>query len=112
LFSALYVAFRDLQHIVANVIQMFFFLTPVFWGMETLPAVHRWGLNLSQPEARDLLLYANPMAAVMDGWRAIFYRHESPAWQPLLAVAAEALVLLWISSAVFERRREEFAELV
>jgi lipopolysaccharide transport system permease protein len=112
LLSALNVAFRDLQHIVANLVQMMFFLTPVLWNIETVPDVHRMGLNLTAEQARALILYGNPMAAVMNAWRDIFYRHQVPAWQPLLAVAGLSLVLLWIASVVFERRREEFAELV
>lgn len=112
LLSALNVAFRDLQHIVANVVQMLFFLTPVLWNVETIPAVKRWGLDLTAEQARDLVLYLNPMAAVMNAWRDIFYRHEAPAWQPLAVVAGISLVLMWIASGVFERRREEFAELI
>jgi lipopolysaccharide transport system permease protein len=112
LLSSLNVAFRDLQHIVANLVQMLFFVTPVLWDLETVPAIHRFGLHLTQAQARDALVYANPMAAVMNAWRDIFYRHTVPAGQPLVVVALVSLVLLWISSGVFERRREEFAELV
>jgi lipopolysaccharide transport system permease protein len=112
LLSAFNVAFRDLQHIVGNLVQMLFFLTPVLWNVETIPAVQRWGLDLSAEQARALVLYGNPMAAVMNAWRDVFYRHQAPAWQPLAVVAGVSVVLLWISSGVFERRREEFAELV
>lgn len=112
LLSALNVAFRDLQHIVGNFVQMAFFLTPVLWTLDIIPAVKRWGFELSAEQARDLLLYANPMAAVMNSWQDIFYRHQSPRWGPLLTVSCLALGLLWVSSRVFERRREEFAELV
>ncbi|MEW5741420.1 MAG: ABC transporter permease [Myxococcota bacterium] len=112
LLSSLNVAFRDLQHIVANLVQMLFFLTPVLWNLETIPGIHRFGLDLSAEQARAAMLYLNPMAAVMSAWRDIFYKHAAPAWQPLAAVAAVSLVLMWISSGVFERRREEFAELV
>ena len=52
------------------------------------------------------------MASVMTAWRDIFYEQRVPNWQPLLSVAAISLVVMWISTGVFERRREEFAELV
>ena len=101
LLSSLNVAFRDLQHIVVNLVQMAFFLTPVLWPIDNLT-----------PEMREVMLYANPLAAVMTGYRDLIYSHRLPEAGPLLSVAAVSLVLLWISSGVFERRREEFAELV
>ena len=112
LLSSLNVAFRDLQHIVANLVQMMFFLTPVLWNIDSIGEFHRFGLTLSAQQAQDALLYTNPMAAVMAAWRDIFYLHQSPALRPLGAVALLSVSLLWISSGVFERRREEFAELV
>lgn len=112
LLSALNVAFRDLQHIVTNLVQMLFFLTPVLWNLDTIGDMNRFGLKLSAEQAKAALLYGNPMAAVMAAWRDIFYLHRSPAWEPLGVVALISLSLFWISSGVFERRREEFAELV
>jgi lipopolysaccharide transport system permease protein len=110
--SALNVAFRDLQHIVANLVQMLFFLTPVLWSLDSVGAVSKFGVELTAVQARDVLLYGNPMGAVMSAWRDIFYAHQAPAWQPLAAVAALSVALLWFAAGVFERRREEFAELV
>jgi lipopolysaccharide transport system permease protein len=101
LLSALNVAFRDLQHIAPNVLQMVFFLTPVLYPTSWVP----------QPWQRWALL-CNPMAAFMESYRDIFYMHMRPPFIPLGVVTALSLVLLWVSSSVFERRREEFAELV
>jgi lipopolysaccharide transport system permease protein len=124
LFAALNVAFRDLQHIVANVVQMLFFLTPVLWDLKAAPAV----FGLTQQESQQLILTVNPMASIISSWRDIFYgvcgntgtvaepiwlcQQRMPDWQPLLSVAAVSVVVMWISTNVFERRREEFAELV
>jgi lipopolysaccharide transport system permease protein len=110
LFAALNVAFRDLQHIVSNLVQMAFFLTPVLWDLKTVPALKL--LDLTQEETQVFIMQVNPMASLMEAWRDIFYEQRIPSWQPLVSVAAIALVLLWISSNIFERRREEFAELV
>jgi lipopolysaccharide transport system permease protein len=108
LFAALNVAFRDLQHIVGNLIQMAFFLTPVLWDLKSAPAIG----SLTKEESQQLLLTFNPMASVVASYRDIFYEQRLPNWQPLLSVAALSVVLMWISTNVFERRREEFAELV
>lgn len=101
LFSSLNVAFRDLQHVVGNLVQMAFFLTPVLWPIEQL-----------SPDLRDKVLYGNPMAAVMHAYRSIFYMQRAPDFEPLAVVAGVSLLLFWVASNVFERRREEFAELI
>lgn len=99
--SALNVVFRDLQHIIANVLTLWFFVTPVFYPLATVPE-----------RFRAILLAGNPMAVLVTSYQAIFYEHRLPASAPLAVVALESLVLLWLSSAVFERHREVFAELV
>lgn len=108
LFAALNVAFRDLQHIVSNIVQMVFFLTPVLWDLKTVPPIG----TLSKEESQQMLLTFNPMASVMSAWRDIFYEQKIPQWEPLITVSIIALIVMAISTTVFERRREEFAELV
>jgi lipopolysaccharide transport system permease protein len=95
--SSLNVAFRDLQHIVTNLIQLMFFGTPIVWDVTQAP---RW------------YFYANPMAALVRAYRDIFVAQQIPNPNPLIAVALISFALLLIGSTVFERRREEFAELV
>lgn len=107
-FAALNVAFRDLQHIVTNLVSMAFFMTPVLWDLKTVPALG----TMTKEESQQLLLHFNPMASIIASWRDIFYEQRVPQWQPLLSVAAISLVVMLISTNVFERRREEFAELV
>ena len=99
--SALNVTFRDLQHILANVLTFWFFLTPVLYASTVIPA-----------RFREPMLLLNPMAAVVTSYQAIFYDHHLPAREPLAVVALESIVLLWLAALVFDRRREDFAELV
>lgn len=101
LVSAYNVALRDLQHIVLNVMQMLFFLSPIVWSLNTVP-----------PQYQQWVVYGNPMAALINAYRSIFYDHALPDLQPLIFVAGVSVSMLWLSSGVFERRREEFAELV
>lgn len=112
LLSALNVAFRDLQHIIANVVQLAFFLTPVLWEVSSVKGIDRFGIALSAPELQRVIITTNPMAALMTAWRDVLFSHRVPAWEPLAVVAGITLVILWFSTGVFERRREEFAELV
>lgn len=101
LISAINVTFRDLQQIIANLLTMWFFVTPIFYRAETVPE-----------RFRDLVVLANPMAVMVTSYRAIFYEHQMPDLGPLLLWLGIALVLLAVASSIFERRREEFAEVV
>jgi lipopolysaccharide transport system permease protein len=65
--SALNVRFRDLQHIVTNLLMMWFFLTPVLYPVTTIPEAFRQGLVL-----------VNPMAILVTSYQAIFYEHRLP----------------------------------
>jgi lipopolysaccharide transport system permease protein len=101
LISALNVAFRDLQHVVANLILLWFFVTPIIYMASSIPEQYR-----------RVLVLSNPMAVVITSYQAIFYEHQLPEVQPLAMVMLISLVLLATAAWVFERRREEFAELV
>lgn len=108
-FAAFNVAFRDLQHVVANVMQLAFFVSPVLWATTSLPTLG----TLSKDEVRQLVAVVNPMLPILEAWHEIFYFQRVPEhWAELGLVALEALIIMLIASAVFARRREEFAELV
>lgn len=107
LISALNVGFRDLQHIVSNLLTLAFFLTPILYSSRDVEA------KLAQyPVVRDAFLYGNPMAVLVRSYQAIFYDHALPPMLPLLGVLGLSVALLWVSSYVFESRRDEFAELI
>ncbi|HYI01441.1 ABC transporter permease [Hyalangium sp.] len=101
LISAINVVFRDLQQIVANLLTMWFFITPIFYQATTIPE-----------RFRDLMVLGNPMAVMVLSYRSIFYDRQFPAAGPLAMWFGIALVLLAVASVIFERRREEFAEVV
>jgi lipopolysaccharide transport system permease protein len=101
LISALNVGFRDLQHIVGNVITLWFFVTPVLYSASTVPEKYR-----------DVVVLSNPMAVLITSYQAIFYDHQWPRAQPLGLVALISVALLAVAAWIFEGRREEFAELV
>lgn len=99
--SALNVAFRDLQHIVSNIVTLWFFLTPVLYKVDTIPE-----------GARQIVLYANPMSIVIVAYQRIFYQHALPDFPALGGLALVSFALLYMATQIFERRREEFAETV
>jgi lipopolysaccharide transport system permease protein len=101
LVSAINVTFRDLQQLVTNLLMMWFFITPIFYRATTIPE-----------EFRAVMVLGNPMAVIVLSYQSIFYDHELPAMGPLAMWLGIALVLLSVASVIFERRREEFAEMV
>ena len=100
--SAMNVAFRDLQHIMGNILQLGFFVTPVIWRLEQVKTL----------EQQHLVLYLNPVAALVEAWHDIFFRQRVPEATPLAVVTVLSLVMMWLASSLFEHRREEFAELI
>jgi len=98
--AAINVTFRDLQHIVNNLLTMWFFATPVLYPLSTL----------HDESLRNLMFVLNPMAILITSYQALFYEHRLPDAAPLLALGAFSVALLWSASMIFEARREEFAE--
>jgi lipopolysaccharide transport system permease protein len=101
LISALNVAFRDLQQIVVNFLTLWFFVTPVLYRPDDIPA-----------SFRRIFLIANPMSVIITSYQGIFYEHRLPHWRALTVVTLGSFLLLWLAARVFEKRREEFAELI
>src|SRR5688572_14051789 len=85
--SAVNVVFRDLQQILANVIMVWFFLTPVLYPATAIPEA-----------ARSAALYANPMAVLVTSYQDLFYQHRVPPLAPLALLLAGSLALMWMAS--------------
>lgn len=92
------VRFRDTQHLVSLLTMAAFYLTPVFYSAQNIPAGFQ-------------LFYAlNPMATLLTAYRDILIRNEWPDVQALLVVALVSLVVLALGVAIFERASVRFAE--
>ncbi|MGB2876241.1 MAG: ABC transporter permease [Gaiellaceae bacterium] len=78
LLSIANVFFRDVEHLLAVIFLPWFFLTPVLYGLEQLPAAH------SHHWAIELLRYGNPVTPYVEGIRAVALQGSVPG-APLLA---------------------------
>jgi lipopolysaccharide transport system permease protein len=96
--AALQVRFRDTSHILAVMLLLGFFITPVFY---------RPG---SAPDAYRALYLFNPMAILIDAYRAVLVEGRLPDAMPLLALGAVATILLWLGHWTFNRAHVRFAE--
>ena len=108
LFSTIAVFFRDTTHIIDIFIQLWIFLTPVFYTLETVTQG-----NLI---AAKVVRWLNPMASLVDFYRDILYGQASnpvpgiPALDGVLRTLLTALVLLAVGAYVFHRYSGRFGE--
>ncbi len=107
LVGALNVNFRDTQHLVGVLLSAWFFLSPVMYNMEFAR-----NLAANWPWAADLL-YANPMAVLINGYRAALLPGAGAGFPPA-AWAGFALVplTLLLGAGVYRRLQKNFADLL
>ncbi|MBE3585670.1 MAG: ABC transporter permease [Thermoanaerobacter sp.] len=92
------VYFRDLEHIVGILMTVWFFLTPVLYPVDIIPAKVKPFFNL------------NPATPLMEAYRAIFFYGRWPDWVSLGYLAAGLAVLLMLSLVFFNRLQRNIAE--
>ena len=99
LLAALTVHFRDIRDLLANLLTLWFFATPIIYALSQAPAsVRRW-LNL------------NPFTHLAVSYQEVLFRSGPfTDWPRLLALAAAALVVFAFGYFVFDRLRDTLAE--
>jgi lipopolysaccharide transport system permease protein len=94
LLSVATVFYRDVEHLLGVLLLPWFFLTPVLYGLEQLPAAadHRWLI--------DLMRYGNPVTPYVEGLRAVILQATVPGLSLLVYIflvgPALALLGLWV----------------
>jgi lipopolysaccharide transport system permease protein len=97
--SAMTVHFRDLKDLLSNLVQFWFFATPIIYPMQTIPADMRWWLNL------------NPMTHLMISYQEVlFFPGPHGHWKWLMALAVGSVLVFLLGYFVFDRLRDSFAE--
>lgn len=97
--SALTVAYRDFRYVTPFLVQFWMFATPVVYPASLVPETWRW------------LLYLNPMAGLIEGFRTAFL--GSPLDVTALAVSmGVALILFFVGVAYFEKVERRFADII
>ena len=91
LVAPLNVLFRDIGHLLGVVLLLGFFITPIFYSLEQVPA--RFSL------AYDL----NPMAQLIEAQRTIFIEQTMPDVGSLALTALGATMILAVGLMVFRR---------
>jgi lipopolysaccharide transport system permease protein len=96
--ATFYVFFRDTQHLLGVLLNLFFFLTPIFYKSSDLPAQYQ------------TLYRLNPMAHLIESYRAILLYGTVPETKGLLMVTVATVVLLVLGYHVFRKASDHFVD--
>lgn len=99
-FSAINVYYRDVQHVLGSLMTLWFFLCPIVYPAEQVP------------ERLKFTLFLNPVAVFTQFYHAMFVEGEFPTLPFILLVIGLSGLSFMLGNAVFNRYRENFAELV
>ena len=96
--ATLHVTFRDTKHLLGIVLMLGFYVSPIFYSTDQVPA-------------RFATLYSlNPMVPVVEGYRAVLLRGTWPDPGGLLAVAVGSTILLVLGYGLFTRTSHRFVD--
>ncbi|MBF0351192.1 MAG: ABC transporter permease [SAR324 cluster bacterium] len=102
LFSSLNVLSRDIGQLVAILLQVWFWATPIIYGPELVPHFLHWVLQI------------NPLYYVVHGYRNTFVYFQ-PFWNDGVTAIifwGEVLTILILGGFVFKRFKPEFADIL
>jgi lipopolysaccharide transport system permease protein len=98
--ASLGVYVRDMQHSMALIVQILFFMSPIFYPVSAVPERFR------------LILYLNPLTTILDGFRRILLWQQPLSW-PLWAMwSAISLAVAVLGFAWFIKTKDGFADVV
>lgn len=98
LLTAANVFFRDVQYMLPIVLQLAYFMTPIFYELDHVPAKLR------------ILLELNPMVGIIEAYRAVILHGTHPNPGKLAVLFAASLILLLVGHRVFTRATQLFLE--
>lgn len=99
LLSALTVAYRDFRYVVPFLLQSWLYVTPVVYPASIVPEKWHW------------LLYLNPMAGLVDGFRAVFLGRAMD-FSTLGISFGVSVVIFLLGVAYFEKVERRFADII
>ena len=99
LVSALTVHFRDVRDLLANLLTLWFFATPIIYPLS------------QAPPRLQRLLDLNPFTHLAVSYQEVLFRAGPfTQWRRLLAVGAVSVLVFWAGYFVFDRLRDTLAE--
>ena len=98
--AALGAIVRDLGQFIGFLMTLWFFITPICYPEESLPASARW------------LFTKNPIYVLVKGYRAILLESHAPDVGPLWKLWLLSAIVFVVGYAWFYRFRRSFADML
>lgn len=106
--ATLNVFYRDTHQIMGVFLLAWFFLTPIFYPVTTIPEEHTLLGVTVNPQV--WLLRLNPMASIVASYQDILYWGTPTGWDFLLRTALISVLILVVGYLVFLRYSARFGE--
>jgi len=100
LVASLSVFFRDLQHLIGIIIQILFFMTPIFYPIQAIPEKYRWVLEL------------NPLSLIVEQARAVFLYGKMLDCTMYATSLLISLVMFQLGLVWFIKTKKGFADVL
>jgi len=97
--SALNVFYRDIRHVIALGIQIWFYACPIIYPVSAVP------------EQLRSYYFLNPMAGILESYRAILLYQELPDIKVLIS-AGISIIVMFVGYWVFKRVEFQFADVI
>ena len=98
--ASLGVFIRDTQYVVGVILQVLFFMTPIFYPIQAVP------------EKFQKFLTLNPLTPLIENFRKIFLMGTLPDW-PVLAIAYSiSIAILYFGATWFYKTKKGFADVL
>lgn len=97
--ASITVMYRDFRYVIAYLIQIWMYLTPVLYPINFVPEQWRW------------LLYLNPMYGWINGIRACFLGHAIDITSILISLVM-SLAIFAFGMFYFEKTQRKFADII
>ena len=99
LISSLSVHFRDIRDILANLLTLWFFTTPIIYPIQIM-----------DNSKLRFLFDLNPMTHIVLAYQDVLYHGRLPSMLKLSCMALFSIIAFLICYAIFDRLRDTFAE--
>lgn len=101
LLSSINVYYRDIRHSVPFLVQIWMYGTPIVYSLSAVPEKYR-----------AAYVTINPMAALIDGYRAIILHAKSPTFSHLAIAGSISVAIFILSYLFFKRIERNFADVI
>jgi len=97
--SSVNLFFRDLQYLMALLLTILFYLTPIFYTIKFVPEKYRY------------LIYINPFTPLITNWRSLFMQNAIN-WNDYLLSLIYGLLVFAVGYLIYNKLKDRFAEML